>query len=573
MVKEEERAGGLEALAEKSALLNATKHGGRADPGAVIGRMMAESPELRARAKEVSAAARAAAAKVNAMSAADQESLLAGAYGGAEEEKEKQGRVGLPDLPGAERGRVVLRLPPEPSGFMHVGHAMAFTVNYLYKEKYEGGLWLRFEDTNPKKVAAKYYESFRRGLEWLGIKWDREKSISQELNLIYPYGEALISKGEAYACSCDAETVKKLRFEGRPCPHRERPPSESLALWREMMAKKHPEGSYVIRFKGDMSSLDYSLRDPNIFRIIDRSHPLTGREFSLWPTYDLANTVEDELCGVTHILRSSEFHTALQELIRERLSFRRVEVIQFSRYNFKGTPVSKRLLRPLVEEGKVSGWDDLRMPTVDSVRRRGIIPEAIRQFTLQVGYTRSEKEFDWSLLYAVNRKLLDPVTKRLFFVPRPASLQVEGAPKRTLSVRFHPDKELGERSMEADGSFMVPSSDLDGMKEGQVFRLMDLFNVKLTSGGSKARGEYAGDEVLAGTRKLQWVSSGAVPVRVLEPGPLFDDEGVFDEDSLRQEEGFAEPAFAKLQAGEIIQFPRFGFCRVDSPGVCVLAHK
>jgi len=558
---------------ERNALLNATRHGGKAEAGAVVGKVLGEFPEFRSSAPLVAGAVQDAVRAVNSMSPADQEALLARKYPGASLPKEKEGRVGLPPLANAAKGKSVFRLPPEPSGFMHLGHAMAFTVNFLYRQEYDGRLWLRFEDTNPKKVQKRYYESFRKGIQWLGITCDAEKNVSEDNEVVYGYGGRLLEEGKAYACSCDEEKVKKLRFEGSPCEHRDQAPEANIRVWQEMLARKRKEGSWVVRLKGDMQSLNFALRDPNIFRIIDREHPVTGSKYVVWPTYYMANTVEDEICGVTHVLRSSEFQVDLQRVLREKLSFRDVEIIQFSRYNFKGTPVAKRLLRPLVEGGQVSGWDDPRMPTVAGIRRRGIVPEAIRRFTLQVGYTKTEHEYDWSLLFAVNRKILDPVTRRVFFVPDPVKLNVESAPEKRIVIPFHPEKDLGSRSIDVGREFYVPRQDLLAMEPGAVFRLMDLYNVKLKAREPEAKAEYAGDELLPETRKVQWVTPDHHPLKVLEPGELFDDAGAFNPRSLGEQTGLAEESFSRVKEGEIVQFPRYGFVRLDSPGIAVLAHK
>jgi glutamyl-tRNA synthetase len=559
------------AIIEKSALINAVKHGGKAEAGAVIGRVLAELPELRSDPAWASKEVRAVLRRVNAMSEQEQESLLAEKYHESATPHEKKGRVGLPALPNAIKGRTAFRLPPEPSGFMTVGHAMAFTINYLYKVQYDGELWLRFEDTNPRKVAPQYYESFRRGIRWLSITCDHEKNVSDDMDLIYEHGQRLLETGNAYACSCDEAKVKRLRFEGTPCEHRENSVEANLRIWGELLAKKHEQGSYVIRFKGDMKSPNYSLRDTNLFRIISYPHPLTGEKYTLWPTYDLANAVEDEVCGITHVLRSSEFRNELQQLIRDALKFRRLEVIQFSRFNFKGTPVAKRLLRPLVEKKLVAGWDDPRMPTVEGLRRRGILPETIREFTLQVGYTKSEHEYDWSILLSTNRKLLDPVSKRIFFVPDPVLLEVDGAPKRTVTLAFHPQKDLGSRSIATDGRFYLPSGDLKSIKKGSVFRLMDLYNVELTSAGPDPSAKYAGDELIQDSKKFQWVTPSHKESNVLVPGPLFLDGDVFNEQSLGEVQGYSEDAVSDTKIGDIVQFPRFGFCRLDESGKFILS--
>jgi len=561
----------LGAVVEKAALLNATRHNGKAEVGAVIGRVLAQVPELRSKAALVSKESASAVRRINSMTLAEQEKALEQKFPGLEESKEKEGRVGLPPLPNAVKGKTAFRLPPEPSGFMTIGHAMAWTINYLYKEMYDGELWLRFEDTNPRKVQLKYYDSFRRGTEWLGIKWDFEKNISDDMEVIYEHGRRLLEQGDAYACSCDEAKVKRLRFEGVACEHRRNSVETNLKVWGELLANKHREGTFVIRFKGDMQSPNYSLRDTNLFRIIESPHPLTGTKYTLWPTYDLANAVEDEICGITHVLRSSEFRNELQQLIREALKFRPLEVIQFSRFNFKGAPVSKRLLRPLVEEKLVSGWDDPRMPTVEGLKRRGIVPQTIREFTLQVGYTKTEHEYDWSMLLSLNRKLLDPISKRVFFVPDPVPLAVENAPKRVATISFHPQRDMGSRVVETAGEFFVSAGDLRSVKEGSVFRLMDLYNVQVVSNGSRASGKYVGDEVTSNLRKFQWVTPAHVEIRVTVPDVLFLEGDVYNRDSLKVVFGFAEESVSSLKVGDIVQFPRFGFARLDSAGEFILS--
>jgi glutamyl-tRNA synthetase len=563
---------------EKYALLNAVQHKGKAEVGAVVSKVLGETPSLRPLGKEVARVAAEVVKAVNAMALESQEQTLGEKYPDTSRTAEKkEGRVGLPPLDGAEKGRVVVRLPPEPSGYMHIGHAMAGTINAVYKETYDGILWLRFEDTNPRKVQKRYYESFRKGYTWMGIKWDYEKNVSSDVEVLYGHIQDLLEAGNAYACDCPPETVKKLRFEGVACPHRGQTAEKNLAIWDEMLAKKHKEGTFVIRLKGDLASLDYSLRDPNIARIIDYPHPLTGDKYTVWPTYDFEVVVEDQVCEVTHILRSSEFHVGLQDLIRNMLGFPTIKVKQFSRFNFRGTPVSKRMLRPLVEEKLVSGWDDPRMPTIEGVMRRGIVPEAIRRFTVEVGYTQSEHTFDWSLLFGVNRKMLDPVTKRVYFVPDPVKLRVEGAPDKLVTIPFHPLESLGERSIPTEGRFFVPSADLEKMSEGQVFRLMEVYNVRLLSKppapGEEAVCRFDSEPVIPDTRKLQWVTQeDSHGVEVLEPSELYNADETFNKDSLRTRLGVAEGAFDGLKQGEIVQFPRYGFVRVDAPGRCVLAH-
>lgn len=576
----------LDAI-ERNALLNAAAHSGRAEVGAVVGKSVGESPELRGRAGEVAKAAAEVVKRVNSLSPKEQLALLESRYPDAvaardarraqQRAEEKEQATRFPPLANATKGKVVLRLPPEPSGYMTIGHAMAGVINSAYRDMYQGELWLRFEDTNPRKVRKDYYDSFREGYRWVGIRWDHEKNVSSDMEVLYFHARRLLEMGEAYACACPADLVKSLRAEGKPCQHRAQPVEANLKVWEGMLARKHKEGEWVIRLKGDMQDLDASLRDPNILRVINAPHPVVGTKYAVWPVYDFEVVVEDKLCEVTHILRSSEFHVALQDRIRDLLGFPPVEVEQFSRFNFKGTPVSKRLLRPLVEEKVVSGWDDPRMPTIEGVKRRGILPEAIRQFTLQVGYGKTEHTFDWTLLFAVNRKILDPVSLRVYFVPDPVPFRVKGAPGKDLSLQFHPTFEsLGRRaiSVPEDPRLLVPEADMAAMKAGDVFRLMDLYNVRLTKAGGSPQAEFAGDERLQDVKKVQWVldDSEKREVEVLEPSELFLEDEKPNPHSLRVRKGYAEAAFSNLAVGDIVQFPRYGFVRVDAPGRCVLAH-
>lgn len=558
----------IRRIAEKYAIINAAKHEGKAEVTAVISKVMGELKDYKPNPKHVYDIVKEEVERINSL----QYEEILGMYSSIEYKiVPRKEEKSLPSLPNAEKGKVVLRLPPEPSGYMHIGHAMAFSLNYLYKQMYDGKLWLRFEDTNPKKVSLKYYENFRKGIRWLGIVYEYEKCVSEDLDEIYSYAYKLIEKGRAYVCSCSYEKVKAFRFEGKECEHRQNTVEKNLKLWEDMLSSKYNEGEYVLRFKGEMKSLDSSLRDPNLFRIIKREHPVTGTKYSVWPTYDFANVIEDHICKVTHVLRSSEFHTSLQNMMREILSLNKLEVIQFSRFNFKGTPVQKRMLRPLVESKLVSGWDDPRMPTIDGLIRRGILPDAIMRFTREVGYTKSEHEFDWSLLFAVNRKILDPLAKRLFFVKDPVKIRIENF-RKNVRISFHPESELGDREISVDEYVYVSKEDLENIKEKEVFRLMDLCNVFLPSKDELSL-KFVGNELKQEMKKIQWVPEQNCEIKVIIPSELFDEKGNFREDSLELIEGLAEGYFSNLSQGEIVQFVRFGFCRVDGDNTVVFCHK
>ena len=569
----------LREKALKWALKNAVDHEGRAMVGPVIAKILGESPELRSEIERVKEEARKAVEEVNEMSLDQQRELLekiAPELLRAKKVEEKK----LPPLPGAEKGRVVTRLPPEPSGYMHIGHAMSGFLNYLYARMYEGELWLRFEDTDPRKVKPEYYESFRRGYRWLGIEWDHEKNNSDDLELFYKHAERLIKAAKAYVCTCPLEKVRKLRALGEECEHRAQGVDENLHLWNEMLAGAFREGKAILRLVGDMRHPNTTLRDPALFRIIEHPHPLTGNRYRVWPLYDFAVSIEDYLCGVTHILRTSEFalRDELQNYIRSLLGIDKNPIyIEYSRFEFKGTPVSKRKLRAILEAGIAASWDDPRFPTIEGIKRRGILPEAIKEFTVtQTGFSYAKREYDWSLLFAINRKILDPKARRLFLTPNPVKLVVRDAPKLTIEAPYHPEKkELGVRKLTTAGEFYVAGGDAEKMEIGEIIRLKYLMNIRVVEKDVNAIiAEFYGTEVKKDTKIIQWVPvEGSVKVKVLVPGPLYLN-GEVNPESLKIVTGVGEAAVEKVAIDEIVQFERFGFCRRDSEDECafVKAH-
>lgn len=559
----------LDEMALKWALKNAVEHDGKAMVGPVIAKILGERPELKTNIGSVRRAAEAAVEKVNSMSLEEQRALLARIAPELLEAKRVEEKR-LPPLPGAEPGKVVTRLPPEPSGYMHIGHAMSGLLNYLYARMYGGVIWLRFEDTDPRKVKPEYYESFRKGYKWLGIEWDHEKNNSDDMELFYRYAEQLIKSGKAYVCTCPAEKIRRLRALGEECEHRSRGADENLHLWNEMLAGGFGEGEAILRLVGDMKHANTTMRDPALFRIIEHEHPLTGDRYRVWPLYDFAVSIEDHLCGVTHVLRTSEFalRDELQNYIRSLLGISRHPIyIEYSRFEFQGTPVSKRRLRAVLEAGLARSWDDPRFPTIEGIRRRGILPEAIREFTItQTGFSYAKREYDWSLLFAINRRILDPVARRLFFAPNPVKLLVDGAPEISVEAPYHPsNRDLGSRTLRAGGDLYISGIDAERMRPGDVYRLKYLMNFKvLEVGGNIIRAEFMGREPIKDVQIIQWVPAGeCVEVEVLVPGVLYVNDEI-NRESLRIVRGLGERAVETVRLDEIVQFERFGFCRRDS---------
>ncbi|MBI2125779.1 MAG: glutamate--tRNA ligase [Thaumarchaeota archaeon] len=559
----------------KHALVNAFRHEGKADVGAVLGKVLGENPELKQRVKELMSQIRSMVQEVNSLSIGKQTKKLQDEFPDAYAElfEKKEEIKTFPPLPDAEHGKVVTRFPPEPNGFPHIGHAKALFINYEYAKMYSGKFILRFDDTNPAAEKLEYYDAFSKGLEWLGIKPDTVKKTSDDMEIFYDYAKKLIKAGYLYVCQCDPETVKQNRGLAKECGHRNIPAEDALQRW-ERMFSEFEEGDAIVRFKGDMVAANTVMRDPTMFRIVDAEHPLKGTKYRVWPTYDFVAPIEDSKDGVTHALRAKEYELRddLYYRMLEAAKLRKPKLVEFSRLSLRGTPVSKRKIKPLVEQGLVDGWSDPRLPTLLGLRRRGILPEAIKEFVTSLGVSKSESEPTWDLLEAVNRKLVDPIAKRYFFVPDPVPLEVVDAPALQLKLKLHPDKNLGERNVATGKEFLISAKDVEALKEGDTVRLMELFNIKISRKNGEVTGKFAGMEVTASSKKIQWVTKDSMPFTVKIPGPLYIDE-VYNKDSLQIVKGLAESACKSLPIGEIIQFIRFGFCRVDAPQVCILAHK
>ena len=481
-------------------------------------------------------------------------------------QREKKERdFALPELPGAEHGKVVTRFPPEPNGYLHIGHAKAAIIDYEYARLYGGRFILRFDDTNPENAQLEFYDAQKVDLQWLGIKWDEEYNTSDRIKRHYKLAEQLIGQGDAYICMCTPKAVKQGRLYGKECDCRCTSCGENIDIWRDMISSSSIEGA-ILRLKGDMTCANTAMRDPTLFRIIDTPHPLHGDKYRVWPTYDFAGAVEDSLSGVTHPFRTKEYELRDECYFRllELLKLRKPHLLEFARLSIEGMPVSKRRIKPLIEKGLVSGYDDIRLPTLRGLKKRGILPEAIKQFVISQGISKVESTVTFGLIEAVNKKIVDPTAKRYFFVQNPVKLVVENAPSKEKSISLHPtDKKLGSRMIKTGKTFFVPKEDMKKLKVGDIFRLKDLYNVKIKEKNNEIFAEYIGEGLISDSAKIQWTTDRYVKMKVFIPKLLYENEE-YNPNSLETAEGFAEEAVLQLKTGEIVQFERFGFVRIEN---------
>jgi glutamyl-tRNA synthetase len=545
------------------------KYDGKADARAVIGKILAERPDLRRKARDIIELVNRAIEEVNAMSVEQQRQELQAAAPQLLEFHHERRTKELPPLEGAKIGEVVTRLPPEPSGYPHIGHAYAGFINWYYARHYHGQLVLRFEDTNPRAVRKEYYDAFREGYRWMNIDWDKELKVSDDIPYFYERARELLEKGQAYLCTCPDGEIKNGRRTGTQCRHRDSAPEDNLSTWDDILEGKYHEGEVVCRLKGDMKHSNAVMRDPNMLRIIDHRHPFQGDRYRLWPTYDFAVALEDHLCRISHVLRSNEFASRgeLQAFIRSLFGFPQPRIQEFSRLNIEGTPVSKRQIRPLVQSKVISGWDDFRLTTLTGLRRRGILPETIRELTRDVGLSVAQPVIDWSIVLGINRHLVDPLANRFFAVANPVPVTITGARPRDAALPLHPDfSNRGTRSVHVEKHVYIDGADAKQFKRGDVFRLKHLYNVRVEKkSATDLNCSYAGEEVEKAEVKIQWVSEDKVPIEMMFPDVLYIGEQA-NPHSLRVEKGFGERAVRTLESGTIIQLERKGFGRIDQTG-------
>jgi glutamyl-tRNA synthetase len=537
------------------ALQNAVKHGGVPQAGAVIGMVMGAHPELRSRAKEVSALAREAIADVAALSPEARISTLqerAPEMFAALSEKHEHKKV-LPDLEKAEKG-VVMRFAPNPSGPLHIGHARAAALNDAYVKQYGGRYILRIEDTDPKRVDPEAYEMVVEDLRWLRLGITETVTQSDRLTLYYDLCRQLIERGGAYVCTCDNEHFKELKQKKTACPCRDQPVEKNLALWQKMLDHGFKEGEVSVRIRTDLDNPDPAMRDFPAFRILD-SPPHPKVKAHVYPLMNFSVVADDHLLGVTHVIRGKDHiaNTRRQQYIYDHFGWQVPVYRHYGRMGIEGVVLSTSQMRLGIKEGTYTGWDDIRLGTMRALARRGISPEAVKNAMLAIGIGDTDISFSWDNLYAENRKIVDPTANRYFFVPDPIVVTIEDAAPHTAHALLHPgDTARGTRTLEFEGRVLLPKSEI--VPGTAMVRLKDLFNVKIAWDGTSPSFSYGGDSLAdaraAKARIIQWL-----PAQATVPCTLLTQEG--------EMKGACEPQ-VRSDLDRVVQFERVGFARIDS---------
>ncbi|KXB04973.1 hypothetical protein AKJ49_01520 [candidate division MSBL1 archaeon SCGC-AAA382A03] len=544
-----------EKLIKRWTLANALEHDGTASKDAVIGKLIAEKPELKSNIQELMGKIEEKVKEVNKITIEEQKSQLEDIGAPKREKKEEKGLSELPEL--EKYTDIVTRFAPNPNGPLHIGHVRTAVLSHEYARRNDGKFILRFEDTNPVNAKEKFYGLVRKDLKWLGIDWDEEYTQSERLQIYYDYAEQLLEQGKAYVCTCPPETFRSFRDEQKPCPCRGLDPAKNLARWEDMLKGNYQEGDSVVRIKTDINDPNPALRDWPAFRIVSSPHPKTKKKYRVWPLYNFSAGIDDHKMGITHVVRGKEHEVneQRQRQLFEHLEWEYPTAIQHGRLSISGTILSKTKISKGISEGKYEGYDDVRLGTLAALRRRGITPEALKQIVIELGTTRADSTLSMDTLYTKNRRIIDKEANRYYFVPDPAEILIHNVPKQQeeAHLRLHPDDpDRGERilplEMNNNLKVWIASKDTEKIDKGEKIRLKDLLNFKITS-LEPLEGDFDSYE-LKDIPKIQWVSKNPVNVKVLKPNG-------------EQDSGYAEPEVKNLPKGEIIQFERYGFVRID----------
>jgi glutaminyl-tRNA synthetase len=512
------------------------------------------------------------------------------------------------DLESGKHSQIVTRFPPEPNGYLHVGHVMSICLNFGVADETDGLTYLRFDDTNPGKESEEYVEAIERDVRWLGFSWgDRLSHASDYFDQLYAYAERLIEMGAAYVDSLSAEEIREYRGTltepGKNSPHRERSVEENLDLFRRMRAGEFADGEHLLRAKIDMTSPNMNLRDPALYRIRHVSHQHTGDKWCIYPMYDFAHTMSDAIEGITHSLCTLEFedHRPLYDWMLDQLQpEHRPRQIEFSRLNLAYAITSKRRLKELVENKDVTGWTDPRMPTIAGLRRRGYPAAALREFVKRGGVTKKNKLIEMGAFENCVREDLGENAERRMGVLNPLKVVLTNYPEgqvEMMTASNHPNRpELGSREVPFSSELYIEHDDFLEEAPRKFFRLKPDGEVRLRNGyiircdevvkneagevvelrcsydPETRSGTGTSDRKVKGT--IHWVSAAhalAAEVRLYDrlfsiPDPNSESEfmKVLNPNSLTSVRAMLEPSLADLAQGVAVQFERLGYFCLDS---------
>lgn len=558
-------SGPIEDTIRKYALQNAVFFKGTANPKAIVGKVLGECPELRAKSKEVMEMVDSIVADVNKMGLEAQTAALRTIDPELMVKEKKERNYELPELEGAEKG-VVMRIAPGPSGPLHIGHSRVSILNDEYVKRYGGKLINRFEDTNPEKVDPEAYRMIEEDLKWLGVKVHESIYQSERFETYYSITRQMIADGNGYVCTCKAEDWRGLKEKKQACPCRDLPVETQLERFDCLLSNGYKEGEAVAVIKTDIAHPNPAIRDFVALRIVDHPHPRTGSKYNVYPMMNLSVAIDDHLLGMTHVIRGKDHlnNTYRQEYIYDYMGWSKPRFYHYGLVNIEDTVLKTSLIGQCIKKGELTGWNDVRTGTLRALDRRGILPDAIRRYWVEAGMKQIDVQFSWDTLYAMNRDLIDGTSNRYFFVNDPVRITFSGINEIKGSAPLQPDHpEKGARSyvVKENDNIWLTLKDYSELESAGMIRLKDLCNIEF---GDPVK--YAGTDLSVlkkGIKAVQWTTDKNIPTSVLMPnGDII--------------EGMTESALLD-ERGTMVQFERFGFVKIedmkDGKLTAVFAHR
>ncbi len=544
---------------KKYALRNAVKFEGEATVGPVMGKVMGESDEFREDPQGTKELVNEVVEEINQLSLQEQkeelEKLMPEFFEEEEEEEEEK-------LPKIDAEDVKMRMAPYPSGPLHIGNARMVILNDEYVKRNDGRLVLFYDDTigsETKRLLPEAYDMIKEGLEWLNVEWHETYYKSDRMDIYYEYGRKILDMGEAYVCECSQESLREKREAGKECEHRDRPSDENFELWDNMLEGEIDEGKAVVRLKTDMEHPDPAFRDRVLFRISKNEHPKVGKQYSVWPLLEFSWAVDDHLLGMTHILRGKDLviEDRMEEYIWDLFGWDKPEFLHYGMLRLEDINLSKSEFQRKMRRGEFESWEDPRTWSMQSLRRRGIQPQAVRDFILEFGMSETDIEVAPSKLYSINREIIDPEANRYFFIPDPVKIELVGniKPNNAKIARHPSDPDRGYRELEVGKEVYIPRKEWDEY-QGKEIRLKNFCNLELDGKKGNITG-FENKDIL----KIQWLCD-ALDVMV-------------ERQNASVEEGLGEKNLSETEVGDIIQFERYGFVKIQDtdPFLVTFGHR
>lgn len=535
------------------ALENAIKHEGKANQGSVLSSLFAEGLD-KSEIKDIMPMIQEVLREIHELTTGEQIKIF-------EEFRNKlhkrEIREGLPELPNAENGKVIMRMAPFPSGPLHIGNARPLILNDEYVKKYGGKLYLVMDDTignETKPIEPEAYRLIEEDAKWLGINFDKKIIYkSDRIEQYYQYAEELLIKGYMYVCDCDNDEWKELKDKGIDCSCKHLASDNQIERWNKM--KNAEVGSMCVRLKTSMQDSDPAFRDRVMFKISDRPHARIGTKYRVYPSMEFSWAIDDHVLGVTHVLRGIEHHmsTRVQDFIRNIFGWKNPESIYNGHLSIEGAKVSKSKGAREVRSGEFIGWNDPRLWSLQSLKDRGIKPETIREFVMNMGLTKSNSVVGVEILYSINKKHILNVPKYLF-VEEPQKINITGCPELNISLPFHSTEKLGSRAYKTHNEFLIAKEDLILMNN-ENYRFLHLFNFKSTKISPTQPQTFSFLSIESNkelkSKSIQWVPVSPENYKVKIRMP-----------NNETKKGVGEPALEKVKVGETIYLEKFGFVRL-----------